>query len=223
MRRGVAGIEAALDLGAGGQVTVNGTARPFVDPLAYDLSGTMQNLDLAAVTGNPDQASDLTGVFTASGSGIDPATLALDATVQITEPSSYGARLIDSADLAVTFNAGFLTVNGVAATPEGEFDIALSGTPFGEGGPAFAFEQTCFRGIDASQFAEAAPRTRLNGCFSGSLSGLADLPTANADGVVTLRPSIIGDAEVEDGRLVFSLDQRRACGHPRPRGRQSHR
>ena len=208
----MAALDVAFDFGAGGQVAAVGTARPFADPLAYDLSGTMRNLDLAAVTGNPDQASDLTGAFTADGAGVDPATLALDATVQITEPSSYGARFIDSADLAVTLNAGFLTVDGAAATPEGEFDIALSGTPFGPGGPAFAFDQTCFRGLDASDFSEGAPRTRLNGCFSGSLSGLADLPTADADGVVTLRPSVIGDAEVEDGRLVFALEDGALAG-----------
>ncbi|MGB3544750.1 hypothetical protein, partial [Rubrivirga sp.] len=212
LREGTANIDANLDFGAGGQLTAVGTAEPFVQPLAYDLSGTMQNLDLAVVQKNPDRASDLTGTYTASGAGLDPATLALDASVQITEPSSYGARLIDSADLDVTLDQGFLTVDGVAATPEGEFDLALSGSPFGPGGPAFAFEQTCFRGLDASDFAEAAPRTRLNGCFSGSLSGLADLPTADADGIVTLQPSIIGDAEIDDGRLVFALEDGALAG-----------
>ncbi|MEM0961202.1 MAG: translocation/assembly module TamB domain-containing protein, partial [Bacteroidota bacterium] len=43
------------------------------------------------------------------------------------------------------------------------------------------------------------------GCFSGSIAGLPDLSTASASGTVTLQPSRIGDAEVEDGRVVFAL------------------
>lgn len=205
LRGGTAGIDAALDFGAGGQVTAQGTARPFDAPLSFDLRGTMQNLDLSVVQDNPDRVSDLTGTYVASGAGLVPAEMTLAANVQITEPSSYGARLIDAANLDVTLDAGFLTVNGTALTPEGEFDLALSGRPFDAEGPSFAFEGTCFRGLDASDFAESAPRTNLSGCFTGQIGGLADLATADASGVVTLRRSRIGDADIDDGRIAFSL------------------
>ncbi len=204
LRRGVATVDAAVDLGASGAVTAEGTARPFADPLAFDLRGTMRNLDLAGVTGNPDQASDLTGAFTASGAGIDPATMRLDARLQVTEPSSYGERFVDAADVLVKLRAGDLAVNGTLETPGGEVDLAISGRPFDES-PAFAFENTCFRRLDASDFAPAAPRTNLNGCFSGQIAGLADLPTARADGVLTLRASRVNEAQIDDGRVQFTL------------------
>ena len=204
LRQGVATLEAALDFGPGGQATAVGTARPFAQPLSYDLRGTMTRLDLAEVQGIPERYSDLTGTYVARGAGLDPATLTLDAQVAITEPSSYGERLIDSADLAVTLDNGFLTVNGPLRTPEGAFTLALTGRPFDET-QSFAFDGTCFSDLDVSDFSETAPRTDLNGCFSGRLAGLADLPTADADGVITLRPSRINDAEIDDGTLRFTL------------------
>ena len=205
LRRGQAAIDADLDLGAGGRVTARGTAEPFADPLAFDLRGTMRNLDLAEVQGVPERYSDLTGTFAASGVGVDPATMTLDARIQITEPSSYTTRLVDGGDLAVTLDNGDLSVDGTLETPEGQFDLALTGRPF-DGDPSFAFSNTCFRDLDLSRFAEAAPRSRLDGCFSGQLSGLADLPTANAQGVLTLRPSRVNEAEIDDGRVAFTLD-----------------
>ena len=204
LRRGVAEIDAAVDLGPGGAVTVAGTARPFATPLRYDLRGTMRNLDLAAVTGNPDQASDLTGTFAVTGAGIDPATLDATARVAITEPSRYGDRFVDGADLTVRLDGGDLAVNGVLSTPEGRFDLAVTGRPF-DGDPSFAFGDTCFSGLDLSRFAAAAPRSDLNGCLNGRIAGLSSLDAARGEGVVTLRPSTINGAEVEDGRVVFDL------------------
>ncbi len=204
LRGGVAQIDADLDLGAGGQITAVGTARPFQQPLAFNLRGTMQNLDLAEVQGIPERYSNLTGTYVASGAGLDPTTMALDAQVAITEPGFYGERQIDGADLAVTLNAGFLTVNGTLETPQGGFDLALSGRPF-DASQSFAFDGTCFRDLDLSDFAEAAPRTDLSGCFSGRLAGLADPASANASGTLSLRPSRVNDAEIDGGQITFDL------------------
>ena len=205
LRRGVAQVDASANLGNAGALTASGTARPFSDPLAFDLEGTVQNLDLAELTGNPDQYSDLTAAYDVTGAGIDPATMQLDARIQITEPSSYGERFVDSGDVRVTLDGGTLAVNGELATPEGRFDLAISGRPF-DGSLAFGFDNTCFYDLDLSRFAEAAPRTDLTGCFSGQLSGLGDLPTANAQGTLSLQPSRINEAEIDGGRISFTLD-----------------
>lgn len=204
LRSGVAGIDADLDFGPGGRLTAEGTARLFADPLAYDLRGTLRNLDLAVVQGVPERYSDLTGVYEVTGAGIDPQTATIDARIEITEPSSYGERLVDAADLVVSLRAGDLAVDGTLATPEGEFEIALTGRPFDES-PSFAFQNTCFAGLDLSDFAASAPPTRLSGCFDGRVAGFGDLATASGEGVVTLRPSRVGEAEVEDGRVSFTL------------------
>ena len=204
LRRGLATLDVDADLGPGGRLSAQGTARPFSDPLAFSLEGTVQNLDLAEVTGNPDQYSDLTAAFTAEGAGLDPQTMRLDARVRITEPSSYGERFVDSGDVVVTLDNGALALNGTLGTPEGQFDLAVTGRPFG-GTPSFALDGTCFRDLDLSRFAEAAPRSSLDGCFSGELSGLGDLATADARGVLTLRPSRVNEAEIDDGRVQFTL------------------
>jgi translocation and assembly module TamB len=205
LRRGTAEIDAALDFGPGGQLAAEGTARPFAAPPAYDLAGTMRNLDLAEITGNPDQYSDLTGTFSVEGSGVDPATADLAASLQITEPSSYGERFVDAADVTLSLAGGDLALAGTLATPEGEFTLDVAGRPFDEDGQ-IAVRNTCFSGLNLSRFADAAPRTRLNGCLDGTIAGFRDLGTAVGEGVVTLRPSTINGAEVEDGRAAFSLD-----------------
>ena len=204
LRRGVAQIDADLNLGAGGQITAVGTARPFQQPLAFDLRGTMRNLDLAEVQGIPERYSNLTGTYVATGAGLDPTTMTLDAQVAITEPGFYGERQIDGADLAVTLDQGFLTVNGRLDIPEGGFDLALSGRPF-DGSQSFAFDGTCFYDLDLSDFSEAAPRSDLTGCFSGRLDGLGDLASADASGTLSLRPSRINEAEIDGGQITFTL------------------
>ena len=204
LRRGTATVDAALDLGAGGAVTLAGTARPFATPLRYDLRGTTTNLDLAAITGNPDQYSDLTSAFSVTGAGVDPATLDATVRLEVTEPSSYGDRFVDDADLTLRLTNGDLALDGTVGTPEGRFDVALTGRPF-DADPQFALANTCFSDLDLSRFAGAAPRTDLNGCLNGSVAGLADFETLRGEGVVTLRPSTINEAAVEDGRVVFDL------------------
>ncbi|MEM1117738.1 MAG: translocation/assembly module TamB domain-containing protein, partial [Bacteroidota bacterium] len=205
LRGGVAAIEADLDLGAGGQLTASGTARPFVQPLAFDLVGTMRNLDLAEVQDVPERYSDLTGTWAASGAGVDPATMTLDASVQITEPSSYGERLVDGGDLDVLLRGGALAVDGRLDTPEGGFDLALSGRPF-DASPSYAFDNTCFSGLDLSALAEAGPRSDLNGCVNGRIDGISTLGEADGQGTVTLQPSTVNEAEIEGGALQFTLD-----------------
>ena len=203
---GTAGLDADLDFGAAGRLTTAGTLRPFADPLAYDLEGTMRNLDLGALQGNPDQTSDLTGTYRVRGAGIDPQTLALAADLQITEPSSFGDQLIDAADLAVSLDGGAFSLRGSLATPQGTFDdLALTGSLFDEAGPSIAFERACFSGIDAKEFAAASPPTRLNGCFSGRVANLGEVSGIDAAGRIDLRPSRIGEAEVEDGTVRFTL------------------
>ena len=204
LRGGRAQIEADLDLGPGGQVTASGTARPFAQPLSFDIQGTMRNLDLAEVQGVPERYSDLTGTFDVSGAGVDPATMTLDANVQITEPSSYGERLVDGGDLDVTLRGGNLTVNGRLDTPQGGFDLALSGRPF-DANPSYAFDGTCFSDLDLSTLTEAGPRSDLNGCFSGRIDGIATLAEADGRGTVTLRPSTVNEAEIEGGEVTFTL------------------
>lgn len=205
LRSGTATVDVDADLGVAGGLTAVGTVRPFADPLAFDLRGTLRRLDLAALTGNPAQVSDLSGSYAAKGAGLDPATMALDARIQL-ENSRYGDYLVDATDLTATLRRGALTLAGSADTPDGRFVVDLSGRPF-DASPSFAFgERTCFAGLNVGAFTgNASLNTDLDGCFSGRLAGLSNLPTANAEGVLTLRESTVNEAVVEAARVVFTL------------------
>ena len=198
-------FDAAADLGEAGSLTAEGTARPFARPLAYDVSGTFSRLDLAALTGNPDQASDLTGAFTARGSGVDPQALSAAGTLRL-ESGYVGNRDIDGADLAFSLRGGALALSGTVALPEGQFALDVTGNPF-DATPTFALgERTCFTGLDVGRFADnPGLSTDLNGCFRGSITGF-DPETAAGSGVITLRPSRINAAQVRTGEVAFSLN-----------------
>lgn len=198
-------FDAAADLGDAGSLTAAGTARPFAQPLAYEASGTFSRLNIAALTGDETQESDLSGAFTASGSGIDLATLTTSGTLRLSEPGYIGDRNIDSADLAFSLARGDLSLRGDLAIPGLSLaGIDITGRPF-DGTPTFALgESTCFSDLDVSALADVSIQTSLNGCFRGSITGL-DPATATGSGVVTLRPSRINQARVLGGDISFSL------------------
>src|SRR5690606_5546452 len=112
--------------------------RPFGEPLAYDLRGTMRNVDLAALTDNPAQASDLSGAYTARGAGLDPQTMTLDATLALSD-SRYGDYVVTSSDVAVSLRGGALAVAGDLALPQGTFVLDLTTRPFDGTGLSLAF------------------------------------------------------------------------------------
>ena len=205
LRNGALTFDAAADLGATGSLTATGTARPFADPLSYTASGSFTRLNLAELTGNPDQESDLTGTFTASGSGIDPQTLTTSGTLRL-QPGYVGTRDIDGADLAFRLASGTLSLDGTVSLPEGQFALGVTVRPFDDNPTVALDERTCFSDLDLGRLTDNPDLyTDLNGCFSGSVTGF-DPTVADGSGVVTLRPSTINAADVLGGQISFSLN-----------------
>ena len=204
IQNGQLAFDTQADLGRAGFIDARGTAQPFASPLTYQAQGQVRNLDLAELTNDPKRFSDLTGTFSASGRGIDPETLTLDANVELAG-SSYGDRYIDRADVTLRLNQGALAVTGDLDAPEGSVTLDVSGRL----GDDLAFslgENTCFSNLNAEAFSKTVPVTSsLNGCLTGNVRGLADPKTADGSGVLTLRPSTINDAEIESGRVTFTL------------------
>ncbi len=205
LRGGGLTFDAAADLGETGSFTARGTARPFADPLTYDASGSFSRLNVAAITGDEAQASDLSGTFTARGSGIDPQTLTTSGTLNLAS-GYYGDRDIDGANLTFRLASGALSAGGTVALPEGQFALDVTGRPFDDN-PSFALgENTCFSDLDVGRLTDNPDlSTDLNGCFQGSISGF-DPEVADGSGVVTLQPSRINAAEVSSGQVSFSLN-----------------
>ena len=205
LRGGSLAFDASADLGAAGALTAAGTAQPFATPLAYTARGTVRRLDLAALTGNPAQASSLTGAYEASGRGTAPATLTLDARIQLAE-SSYGTRLVDRTDVRVSVLAGAVTLTGTVDTPDGGLALNLSTRPF-DASPTLVFgEGTCFRNVDAGRLTDNPDLTTdLTGCATGRATGYADLATAAVDAVVTLRPSTVNGTRIRSALADVTL------------------
>jgi translocation and assembly module TamB len=198
-------VDADADLGPGGALTARGTLALFELPQRYDLAGTARGLDLAEITGNPAQSSDITGRYTIQGRGFAPATLAATATLQL-EDARYGDQIVDAADLDLSLRSGAYTVRGDLALAGGEGTIDASGRLFGPDRSIALGGGTCVRRFDAGPFvAGGVLRTSLSGCFEGRVDGLTDLQTASGSGVLTLQPSTVNEAQITSGRIAFDL------------------
>ena len=204
LERGLLSLDGSADLGRLGYVALTGAARPFDPVLSYDVNGRVEHLDLAELTDNPDRQSDISTAFTASGRGLDLASLTLEARLDL-DYSSYGAQEVTGGLLNLRLIQGNLTVEGSLEMPEGAFALDASGRPF-DPNPTLAFgERMCFRGVDlATLTGNPDLRTRLNGCFRGSLNGF-DLATLAAEGSIALQASTFNDAEIESGDIELTL------------------
>ena len=205
LRRGALSFDAAADLGQAGALTATGTAQPFADPLAYEARGTVRRLDLAGLSRNPALASSLTGDYEATGRGIDPQTLTLDARLRLGS-STIGDRFVDATDVRASIRQGAVTLAGTVDTPDGRVALNVATRPF-DANPAITLgEGTCFSDLDAGRLTGNADlSTDLNGCATGRVAGYADLPTATADLVVTLRPSRVNSARIADATADVTL------------------
>lgn len=206
LARGTATVDLDADLGAAGGLTAAGTVDPFRTPLAFDLRGELRRVNLAALTGNPDQDSDLSGRYTARGSGTDPRTMTLDATLALTA-SRYGTYDIRSSDLTARLRGGELALTGPLDLAQGSFALDLTLRPFDGDGLRLALgDRMCFSRLDLGALTQNPDLdTSLNGCFAGTLAGLNDLPTARAGGTLTLARSTVNDAEIVSARVTFAL------------------
>ncbi|HYE94984.1 MAG TPA: translocation/assembly module TamB domain-containing protein [Rubricoccaceae bacterium] len=203
---GVVNFDGAADLGRAGSLRAEGTAWPFESVLRFHARGRADHLDLAELTGNPANASDLNGAFVASGRGTDVATLALDATLDL-DPSSYGAQEVTAGRLTLNLDRGALALRGDLATPEGRFALDITGRPFDET-PTFTFNEGMgFEGLDlAALTGNPSLRSRLNGSLTGRLTG-TDPATASGSGSLVLGPSTFNDAAIQSGVADFTLER----------------
>ncbi len=201
---GLVSLDGAGDFGRVGSAEFAGTLRPFESVFSYDLNGRVEHLDLAELLDDPDRRSDISSAFTATGRGLDPATLTLDAVMDL-DYSNYGAQEVNGGFVNLHVAQGGVTVAGSLETPEGVFALDASGRPF-DADPTLDFgEGMCFSGIDLAKLTGNPDiRTRLNGCFRGNLRGF-DLTTLTAEGHVSLQSSTLNDAEIESGSIELSV------------------
>jgi translocation and assembly module TamB len=205
LRGGTLTFDVEADLAEAGAVDATGTAQPFAEPLAYQAQGTVRNLDLAVLTDDPAQSSDLTGSFRIDGAGTDPETLAADLRLDLRD-SRFRQQRITAGTVEGTLRGGLLDLTVDARTPEGELTLTASGRPFGDN-PTLRLSESSFRGVNLALILDnPALQTDLNGRIELDAAGF-DPGMSDIEGRLVLLPSRINGALIDEGLVRFDVAQ----------------
>ena len=191
-RANMSGGNVRLDLEAdlnGGAFDARGSLRPFDNVPSYRITDArFRNVNIGVLMNSPDQQSDLTGRVELAGRGFAPASLVVDARLDLA-PSSYNRQAISSGEAVISMNRGDAFFDIGAELPEGLVRVSGEAQPFLER-PTYRVDRGVFRGVDVGAFlAEGDLSTRLAGQFS--LAGEGFEP-----GTMTLRAQLDLDESV---------------------------
>lgn len=187
-----------------GTLDVAGTADVLGGRQRVNLTrGRFENLNLATITNNPAQESDLTGTLTGTVDGFDPKTMRADVRLRL-EPSRYADQRIDRADATLRLDRGALAFNADAATPGGGARLVGRARPF-DAVPTYAVSEGVLRRIDVGAFTgNDSLSTDLNGRFTLDGRGF-DPKTLAATLRLDLDESRINATTIQQGRLDATL------------------
>ncbi|ARA93084.1 hypothetical protein AWN76_007865 [Rhodothermaceae bacterium RA] len=189
----------------GGTVRAHATARPFAPQPTFAVTeGRFEHLDIGTLAGLPDQRSDLSGRFALRGTGLEPATLSLDAEVTLTR-SQLNAQPIDGARLAATLQQGTLTFDTALDLPEGRTRLAGTATPFADV-PTYALREGRLEHLDLGALAGRPDwRTDLNATIALEGTGL-DPASMSLTARIDLDASAINQETIQRGFTEARLD-----------------
>ncbi|MDX1530303.1 MAG: hypothetical protein R3362_02135, partial [Rhodothermales bacterium] len=205
LQNGLLDFDVAADLAEAGRVDATGTARPFAEPITVDAQGRVENLDLAVLTGDEAQSSDLTGAFDVTLTGTDPETLAADLQLDL-ERSRFRQQEVLAGTVTGQIREGALDLTIDAETPEGAVAFAVTGRPFDEV-PTLALSEGTFRGVNLALILDnPALQTSLNGRIELDADGF-DPQAGQVEARITLLPSTINAARLDGGTVVLDADR----------------
>lgn len=202
LRRGRLDADVDADL-EGGSFDLVLSARPFVDPLTYQIdSGSFANVNLGRLLNNPDLTSDLTGTISATGTGLNPETLALDARITLTD-SRLNGQQIDAANGVIAARSGDFDYDLALQTPEGQTQFAGSLSLRG-GEVALELRESTFAGLNLGALLGLGFSTNLNGSGTLIIRG-TDPQTMTAIADLQLTRSRINTSIIPVGSLDATL------------------
>ncbi|WP_456429198.1 translocation/assembly module TamB domain-containing protein [Rhodocaloribacter sp.] len=177
------------------------------DEVTYEIrDGRVERLPYLALLGDTTRSA-LTGTFTLTGRGTDPAALELSATARLHD-SFYDGYVVDAADLRAALEAGTLTFDADARLGGGDVRFAGRMRPFDET-LTFALTEGVFRRLDLAAFTPfEGLATDLNGRFALAGRG-ADPAALTLDARLDLAASRVNDQPLTRG--VATVDGARGA------------
>ena len=198
-------LRSELDVAtASGSLHVAGRAALDASERFEVREGRIRTLDVAALVGDTTRTS-VSGTFEASGAGLTPATMRLDASLAL-DSTYYGATRLQRFDGSAALRSGRLTAQAEAVLDGGTWQTALEGRPFAET-PRFATTQGRFADVDLGALVgDTTQTTRLQGTFDASLRGLTpDEMQLNAR--VALDTSTVNQSRIDRAVGTVALDR----------------
>lgn len=204
LNQGLARLDLEADLD-GGSFDARATARPFATTPTFGIThGSFRNVDVGTLTGAPDQQTDLSGSIQLAGRGFDPATMTLDASLQLAS-SRINQQQIHGADVGLTMRSGDVGLIGDVALQDGELHLAGSIQPF-EAVPTYAVTRGNFSGIDVGALMnDPGWATRLAGNLSVEGHGF-EPETMTLDARLELDESVVNRERID--HALFEADIR---------------
>jgi translocation and assembly module TamB len=179
--------------------------RPFAGSETLEITrGRFTNLNVGALTGNPDQSSDLTGSVSGTVSGFDPATMTARLRVTL-DPSVYNAQEIQRARADLRLAGGTLTFDVDASVPGGRTLLAGSARPF-DAVVTYRVDEGYVSNLNLQALLnDPALSTNLNGSIRLQGRG-TDLKTLSLTADLDVGRSRYADVSVDSGRVRLRLD-----------------
>ncbi len=214
LRNGRLAFDTALDLRQGaarqaGRLAAQGSVDFLGRALQYQVDvGTFNNLDVAALTGDATQDSDLTGTFTVVGTGTDPLQMTLDAGVRL-EAGRYQTYAISMGEAEARVTSGTLGFEVLAALEAGSISTAGTVRPFD---PAIDLRLTqgTFSDVDIGVLTDdPTQQSTLNGTFTGFGTG-PSLPELTLSFDLEVLPSQYNEQVIQGGGVTIRLRDERA-------------
>ncbi len=188
-----------------GLLAANGIAQ-LEDPFRFTVQrGRFENVDLAALLGNPE-ASSVNGTFRAEGVGSDPQTMTAEVVLEM-EPSTYGRYRLQAGSANLNLEDGLLRMTALADMAEaGRFNFAAVTRPFDDV-PTFNVTRGEFTNVDIGALLDQPDQSSdLSGTATFTVRGF-DTGSMRLDGSIDLAPSRFNEQEITAASADVALRQ----------------
>lgn len=205
MEDGLLQASAIADLGEAGRFNFAAVTRPFDEMPTFNVTrGEFTNVDIGALTDNPEQSSNLSGTATFAVRGFDTGTMQLDGRIDLA-PSTINQQEITSAGADIGMRGGLVTFDGRVDIPGGDVVLAGNIRPF-QDVPVYEISRGRFQNINLATFTgDPSLESSLAGTIAVSGRGF-DPETMTLEGRVDFDASRLNEQSINSAFIAGRLE-----------------